>query len=383
MDLVCEISDILCESPVQKPGTYLECDHTNESETSQKTNLKIALRNGGPFLGEIIYSLLNLVRDLQHFFSGQLESIVTDVIIMGTFGWQAFLSVDQLKAAKLVINKRYDNEAENQEEKTGGETVVYNCEYYKSAEDTGGDFRLEWSIDGRPITDKNQRSRINILETSRSSVRQLKLTIKNVNSETDSGLYECKAIYANSGQPELSRKIRLSAMKPPKWIDESTKVAEKLGTSVTINCEAIGDPVPDVVISLSNGMPLPAPDRYIKDGDKVLINELKIEDKGVSIMCTASQILEKFDTLPTVTKFIDIDVYFKPELEGGESITRYGIIDQNVTVPCHSTTSNPLVEKFEFHDSVAGAMSHDDYSVDLAAQKALLQMHHRFHQRQI
>uniref|UniRef100_A0A915HYX7 Fibronectin type-III domain-containing protein n=1 Tax=Romanomermis culicivorax TaxID=13658 RepID=A0A915HYX7_ROMCU len=200
--------------------------------------------------------------------------------------------------------------------------------------------------------------------------------MRNLHSSIDSGLYECSIAYDDVS---FKRSLQVTVIKKAYWEDTKEVVSGIISQPLEINCVARGQPPPDVTIQVLDGLQADR-DYVMIDKQKIQIQELKMDHRGLKIQCIATQTSDDMDDNQMTVKWITVDVTYPPVLDSKQQ-TIFGIKGESLTLPCVVKHSNPKVSKFEFSEISQGIFTdifsgYGNYSVvvDEGAEAAYLQI---------
>ncbi|VDO94202.1 unnamed protein product [Soboliphyme baturini] len=232
------------------------------------------------------------------------------------------------------------------------------------------EYSISWKDPQGNQIPSSSKYRIHVLEPPFRKSRTSSLLFSSLQRD-DQGAYVCEA---TSGAQTFTQTYTIHVMQPMSWLTRDPVVGGLLEEPLPINCVAEGVPAPDVTILMQEGKALPD-QRFTVVNNVLTIDPLLMDDRGLVIECTATQISGDEDYSNVEHKLITVDVYYPPKFE--ESIlSRYGIPGKNATFPCAVKESNPPVIDFQFWLDSRRIQDDDKYQVEvnLLEQRATLHL---------
>ncbi|CAH0714526.1 unnamed protein product, partial [Brenthis ino] len=171
----------------------------------------------------------------------------------------------------------------------------------------------------------------------RNRIPALVLTFNHV-AVSDTGLWECR-----SG--DISKEISLCVIERSEFVDTPTEVTVELGRSITLTCQAKGEPEPrlswyrngELITDQNSDSKYRLTTKYNSQGFESLltITGLESEDSG-DYVCDAIQESNLLDDCTASTTFnITLHVKFAPKFADGNSISYVaGMENESVSLVC-------------------------------------------------
>uniref|UniRef100_A0AC35U5Z9 Ig-like domain-containing protein n=1 Tax=Rhabditophanes sp. KR3021 TaxID=114890 RepID=A0AC35U5Z9_9BILA len=222
--------------------------------------------------------------------------------------------------------------------------------------------KLVWLNDeGKEIDEDSSTSVFTIELSEKGTNNPKKMLVFTHLEQRDSGKYSCKAKHFDR---EYSQDIQLIVTDNIVWNQKNDVLGAMKNDPLIIDCGALGEPEPDIEITLDNGDAL-SPDEYTIAGSEVTIEKLGDKHQDQIFRCLAIQYFEEHETTSIEERKVKVDVWTIPEFENN-FVDSYGIIGRKAKIYCNVTQSNPPVTDFHFYKD--NTELHDD-------EKYLLSIH--------